>query len=376
MMVSQHKKSWRTKSRCVAALASSGVFFVVLLAAGAQAATTTTTSPVHLTSSTITWVDQNVSFAAGGLRIYGTFRHPVGDPNSVPGVVLIAGSGPTDRNGNSALESGPVNTIKTLADWLSEDGVASLRYDKLGSGKTGVGHYASDPDSIGIKPFEQESAAALKYLAAQKGINGKLLGVFGHSEGALFALLLDTGHAGKVPAIHALGLFEPLSSRYLNLISVQVKAQVAAQVRAGQITKTLATTVDATLKSAIKRLRATRKVASNLPYGLDSLLSPSTAMFLYEADKFDPQALARALNPSTPVLLTCSDADTQITCFEVGRIVNGLFAAGEHYDLVHLTNVDHVLKVDPTGSPANYTKNLPFSPALKVALKSFVQKNL
>jgi hypothetical protein len=34
------------------------------------------------------------------------------------------------------------------------------------------------------------------------------------------------------------------------------------------------------------------------------------------------------------------------------------------------------LKVDPTGSPANYTKNLPFSPALKVALKSFVQKNL
>lgn len=167
-MVSQHKKSWRTKSRCVAALASSGVFFVVLLGAGAQAATTTTTSPVHLTSSTITWVDQNVSFAAGGLKIYGTFRHPVGDPNSVPGVVLIAGSGPTDRNGNSALESGPVNTIKTLADWLSEDGVASLRYDKLGSGKTGVGHYASDPDSIGIKPFEQESAAALKYLAAQK----------------------------------------------------------------------------------------------------------------------------------------------------------------------------------------------------------------
>jgi hypothetical protein len=56
--------------------------------------------------------------------------------------------------------------------------------------------------------------------------------------------------------------------------------------------------------------------------------------------------------------------------------VNGLSAAGEHYDLVHLTNVDHVLKVDPTGSPANYTKNLPFSAVLKAALKEFVQKNL
>jgi hypothetical protein len=41
-----------------------------------------------------------------------------------------------------------------------------------------------------------------------------------------------------------------------------------------------------------------------------------------------------------------------------------------------LTNVDHVLKVDPTGAPANYTKDLPFSPVLKVALKEFVQNNL
>ena len=146
--------------------------------------------------SKTSWVDQKVSFASGNMTIYATFRHPKNGANDVPGVLLIAGSGPTDRNGNSTLEPGPVNTLKTLADWLSEDGVASLRYDKLGSGKTGVGPFASDPDSVGIKPFEQESAAALNYLAAQKGVNDKLLGVFGHSEGALFALLLDTGHAG------------------------------------------------------------------------------------------------------------------------------------------------------------------------------------
>lgn len=375
-MVSNHKKTRRTKSTCVAVLASIGLLSGAFVDSSAQAATTTTTSPGQPINSNFKWVDQDITFMAGGMKIYGTYRHPVGDPDSVPGVVLIAGSGPTDRNGNDATESGPFNTIKTLADWLSEDGVASLRYDKLGSGKTGVGQYASDPDAIGIKPFEQESAAALNYLAAQKGVNDKLLGVFGHSEGALFALLLDTGHAGKVPPIHALGLFEPLSSRYLNLISFQVRAQIAALVQAGQITKTVAATVDARLKSVIMKLRATGKVAPNLPYGLDSLLNLGTAKFLYEADKFDPQALARAVDPSTPVLLTCSNADTQITCFEVGRIVNGLFAAGEHYDLVHLTNVDHVLKVDPSGSPANYTKNLPFSPVLKAALKKFVQKNL
>jgi alpha-beta hydrolase superfamily lysophospholipase len=291
-------------------------------------------------------------------------------------VLLIAGSGPTDRNGNSALEKGPVDTLKTLADWLSGDGVATLRYDKLGSGKTGLGPYATKLDSIGIGPFEQESAAALTFLAHQKGVNDKLLGVFGHSEGALFALLLATGHAGPVPAIHALGLVEPLSNRYLTLLSVQLQAEITAQLRAGQISKSLAATVDATLTSAITRLRATGKVKANLKYGLATLLNASDAKFIQQADRFDPKALARALSSATPVLVTCSTADTQVSCLQVGRIVQGLRGAGAHYQLVQMVGVDHVLKVDATGSPANYTKKLPFSPMLRAALKEFVTKNL
>ncbi|HSZ37389.1 MAG TPA: hypothetical protein VK773_09890, partial [Acidimicrobiales bacterium] len=80
------------------------------------------------------WVDQHVTFTAGGQTVYGTFRHPTSG-SSVPGVLLIAGSGPTDRNGNNANYPGPIDTLRTLADWLSSDGVASLRYDKLGTGK-------------------------------------------------------------------------------------------------------------------------------------------------------------------------------------------------------------------------------------------------
>jgi hypothetical protein len=152
--------------------------------------------------------------------------------------------------------------------------------------------------------------------------------------------------------------------------------EIAAQLKAGAITKTLAATVDTTLKSAIKRLRATGTVAPNLAYGLDSVLNDSTAKFLYQADQFDPQALARAVPATTPVLVTCSNADRQVSCRQVGRIINGLFAAGEHYQLVRLVGVDHVLKVDPTGSATNYTKNLPFSPALRTALKKFVTKSL
>jgi hypothetical protein len=347
--------------------------FAVNVAGGA---TTTTTTAIHVTNSPVKWIDEDVSFRVGGVTVYASFRHPVRDTGSVPAVLLIAGSGPTDRNGNSAVEPGPINTLKTLADWLSDDGVASLRYDKLGSGKTGLGAYASKVNSIGIFAFEQESRAALTFLAAQKGVNDQRLAVFGHSEGALFALLLATGHAGSAPTIHALGLFEPLSLRYLTLITVQVDAQVATQLKSGAITKKLATMVDDTLNKAVTSLRSTGTVQANLPYGLGTILNPSTEKFLYQADQFDPQTLAEALPTKMPVLVTCSSADSQVSCAQVGRIAKGLARADARTHFVHLVGVDHVLKVDSSGTSVNYTKKLPFSPALRTALKTFVKNSL
>jgi len=324
----------------------------------------------------LAWADEQVTFTAGGVTIYATYRHPVGASARVPAVLLIAGSGPTDRNGNTPLETGPVDTLKTLAHWLSDDGVASLRYDKLASGQTGLGKYASDVNSIGILPYEQESAAALEFLAAQKGVDDQRLGVFGHSEGALYALLLATGHAGTVPKVRALGLFEPLAIRYLDLISVQVNDQLASEVKAGQITKKVDGSVKSTLKKAIAKLRSTGKVAADLPYGLNSLLNPSDAEYLYEADKYDPSTLAAALGARTPVLVSCSSADTQVSCSETDHLVTGLTKAAADTDYVHLKGVDHVLKVDASGSANNYSKALPFSPALEKAVAAFVAKSL
>jgi alpha-beta hydrolase superfamily lysophospholipase len=332
--------------------------------------------PASASSSKETWVDQNVTFTSGKMTIYATFRHPKNDVDVVPGVLLIAGSGPTDRNGNSALESGPVDTLKTLADWLSDDGVASLRYDKLGSGQTGLGPYAADPDSIGVSVYEQEARSALRFLARQKDVNDRELGVFGHSEGALFALLLATGHAGATPPIHALGLFEPLSLRYLDLITVQVDAALTAEVQSGAIKESLAKTVAKDLEKAVTQVRATGILKTTLPYGLANILNASDALFLSQADKFDPAVLASDVAKGTPVLLTCSNDDIQVSCDEVDRVSKGFKSASAHLDFVHLVGVDHVLKVDPSLTGTNYSKKLPFSPQLKSALKVFVTEYL
>ncbi len=347
----------------------------LLLAACGSGPSTAAGNPASA-GHALSWVDQPVSFSAGGLTVYATFRHPVGARGAVPGALLIAGSGPTDRNGNSPLESGTVDTLKTLADWLSSDGVASIRYDKLGSGETGLGPFATNLDAIGIALYEQETLAALRFLVAQKGINDGSIAVFGHSEGALFALLLATGHAGDAPPIHALGLIEPLSLRYLDVITAQVQAQVAGQLASGEITAAVADQVDGTLASAVTQLRQTGQVPANLPYGLSGILSPSTALFLYQADQFDPAALAASLPKGTPVLVSCSDADVQVSCGQVEHLVGGLTSARAAIDFLHLSGVDHVLKEDPSGSASDYTKPLPFSSELKHSLQSFMLHSL
>jgi pimeloyl-ACP methyl ester carboxylesterase len=321
------------------------------------------------------WVDQNVTFTAGGQTISATFRHPRSGP-SVPGVLLIAGSGPTDRNGNDANVPGTIGNLKAVADWLSADDVASMRYDKLGSGKTGLGLYAFDPDPIGIAPYEEEAASALRFLAAQPGVEASRLGVIGHSEGALFALLLATGHAGAVPPVHALGLLEPLSQRYLNLIADQFDAEFATLRSDSKYSATEASRAKATLASTITQLRATGTARGYPPYGIGEVLNPTTATFLSQADRFDPATLAAELPHRMPVLVSCSNADMQISCAEVAHLSQGLTQGHADVDFVHLHNVDHVLKVDPTGSPDNYTQPRPFSPQLKAALAVFVRRTL
>lgn len=323
----------------------------------------------------VAWVDQNVTFTAGGLTVYATFRHPTSGP-SVPGVLLIAGSGPTDRNGNNANYPGNIDTYKTLADLLSTDGVASLRYDKLDSGKTGLGPYASNQAAIGIAPYEKEAASALGFLATQKGVTESRLGVFGHSEGALFALLLATGNAGAVPPIHALGLLEPLPEPYLTLTAQQFDAQIAAEKSSHAISAAKASQAESLLNSTIARLRATGTVDGYPTDGIGDVLNPTTAAFMSQTDRFDPAALAAQLPRKTPVLVSCSDADSTISCAQVAHLRQGLARSHAAVDNVRLHNVDHVLKVDASRSGNYFAEPLPFSPQLEAALAAFVRRNL
>jgi uncharacterized protein len=68
------------------------------------------------------------------------------------------------------------------------------------------------------------------------------------------------------------------------------------------------------------------------------------------------------------VLLSCSDADIQVDCADVEQVAAAATAAGSATTLVHLTDVAHTLKVDPSRTAANYGADLPFSPEVQRAL--------
>ena len=182
------------------------------------------------------WVAQPVTFEAGGVTIYGTYTHPgSAAAGTVPAALLIAAYGSsTDRNDNAPGQPDR-NTLEAVASWLSADGVASLRYDKLGSGQTGWGQYAAHPEQAGLGTYEQEAAAALDFLAGQRQVDRARLAVSGHSEGGIYALLLASGLAGPAPRVRAVVLLEPVPMRFLSTQSSSRRPR-CSRVRSCRVT--------------------------------------------------------------------------------------------------------------------------------------------
>ena len=319
------------------------------------------------------WVAQPVTFEAGGVTIHGTYTHPSNAAaGTVPAALLIGGYGSsTDRNDNAPGQPDR-NTFVAVANWLSANGVASLRYDKLGSGQTGWGPYAAHPERAGLGTYEQEAATALTYLAGQQQVDPARLAVFGHSEGGIYALLLASGLAGPAPKIRAVVLLEPVPLRFLDLIEQSMIASIQSQYTAAQ-----ARSMEQTVTLMIASLRRT----GTLPPGLQ----PGTGLAqifqrpLGEAvqiDRYAPAAVAAKLPANTPVLLTCSNADGTISCAQEDHLAAGLWQAPARLDYLHLDGVDHFLKEDITGISADYNESLPFSAQLRAALKTFLASNL
>jgi uncharacterized protein len=304
------------------------------------------------------WVDDEVSFVADGLTIHGTYRHER-DAGSGPAALVISESGATDRNGDNNV-AGAIGNMRQLAELLSDRGVASLRYDKVGTGKTGLGPYAARPTDVVSATYTEGAKAAVRFLAEQPGTDKARISVYALGEGTIHAMSLAADTSPGAPKIHSLGLFQPLPARYLDIIS--------DRVRASGNPATLTTWL-----AAVDQVRTKGTAPAQLPEGLSAILNPGNVKAVVEADKIDPLDLAAKVPAGTPVLLTCSDSDGQAKCDTERPLIDAL----KHTALtvVELKGVNHVLRDDPTDNVANYAKQDPLSPQVVSALDEFVSKS-
>jgi uncharacterized protein len=303
------------------------------------------------------WVDDEVSFDADGLAVYGTYRHQKDAPPG-PAALLISESGNTDRNGDNAVV-GKIGNMRQLAEFLSDHGEASLRYDKVGTGKTRLGPYQQRPEAVVSAVYTTGAKAAARFLDDQSGTDKGRLSVYGVGEGTVHALTLASDTSPGAPKIHSLGLLQPLAGRYLDIITNRVRSDASPQ--------TLSTWL-----AAVDEVRTTGTVPKDLPEGLSAILNPGNAKAVVEADKIDPVALAATIPAGTPVLLTCSDTDRQALCTTMQPLRDAL--AHTALTVVELRGVNHVLRDDPTDSIANLAKDAPLSPQVVNALTGFVTK--
>lgn len=126
--------------------------------------------------------------------LFGTLEMPQ-SRSRVPVVLIIAGSGPTDRDGNSIALKGPNNSLKFLAEALANQGIASVRYDKRGVGETGKAMMVAAEKAKTV--LREEDLSFETYIDDAVGWGKKLrsdrrfssLTILGHSEGSLIGMV-------------------------------------------------------------------------------------------------------------------------------------------------------------------------------------------
>ncbi len=334
-------------------------------------------------------VDQEVTFRSRGVTIYASLRAPLDANAETPAAVIIAGSGPVDRDGNvSDLPDVKMDMYPWIADRLAEAGYASLRYDKLGSGKTEWGPYTES--QAGKLSFEdsllREAQDALAFLAKQPGVDSQRLALAGHSEGGMIALAV-ADDPGPAPAPERLALIEPLPVPILSLIRSQLAEQISAAAKGGLISGAEAAALGEWLSRGIRELRKGEQFSSptrplSQPGGAAEALQAAIEHYAYEPqtrilrgseDRYDPLELAARVSPPTQVLVTCGTKDISTPCSIVKPLAEAFEPGLARFEVI--PEMIHVLRdigaADPLAISARQDISYPFSQDLADVMAGF-----
>jgi dienelactone hydrolase len=290
-------------------------------------------------------VSTEVKFkGADGFELEGTFEAPA-DAKACPALLLLPGSGPTDRDGNSKLLTVKVDILKQIADRLAAAGYATLRFDKRA-----IAHYqAAWPKGIpelakffSWRHFVEDAEAALTYLRGRPEVDPKRVGMLGHSEGALISLQVAS-EIGDPPV--ALVLVGSTGRRMGQVLHDQI-AQSLAKNNPNLDPKPYIEYTDA----ACAALAAGKPLPPDMPAGLASLFNPVSADIMGAYCRIDPTDLAKTY--PGPVLAINGQDDTQVSAIkDTPALVSALKRRSKgSVDVMIVPKASHCLKSTADGN--------------------------
>ena len=298
----------------------------------------------HLRDTSFT--EQDITLTTSSGEIQGTLTLPVSTGGPV--ALIIAGSGPTDRNGNSPYTQN--NAYQMLARELAKQGVASVRYDKRGVARS-TGAAKSEAD-LRFEDYINDAIGWIELL--KKDTRFKSVVVIGHSEGSLIGMVAaQRGGANKYVSIAGSG--KPIDE----ILKEQLKAN-SEQIH------DLAVPVLDSLKQGHQ--------VKNVDRQLFMLFRPSVQPYIISWMKYDPQAEIKKLK--IPVLIVQGTRDIQVPT-ENARMLNTALPASQ---LVIVQDMNHVLKIvdsdDRAANQATYGEPMrPLAPGLADAIAKFALKS-
>jgi uncharacterized protein len=292
-----------------------------------------TESGAHVKSMEVSW-------PLGPTTVYATVVKPEGT-GPFPGVVLVAGSGPTDRDWNSPLLPGSNGSGRLLAEVLGRAGFASLRYDKRASGP----HVRETlPFLIGAMSMQShvdELAGAVRTLAEQPGIRRDRIFALGNSEGTLHAVNYQI-HDPDIPLAGLVLTGPPGRS-----VGAVARSQLAAQAKSFPNGEQLLGLYDA----AVSRFLAGEPAAPDpaLPEGARTLIAAleNPANLPFARELWTADAAAPLANVRVPVLIVIGKKDLQVDWQEDGEPLQRAAAGRTDVSFLFPENANHVLKHEP-----------------------------
>lgn len=270
-----------------------------------------------------------------------------------PIVLIIPGSGPTDRDGDNPLGV-TAAPYRLLAEALAARGISSVRIDKRGM--FGSKAAVADPNAVTIGDYATDTQNWVAAIRKQTGAS--CVWVLGHSEGALVALTAARQPKGMCGVILVSGAGRKLS----DVIREQLRSNPAN-----------APVLDSAMAALDSLERGQHVDVAEMHPALQKLFAPQVQDFLIDMFSRDPVKLAASLD--LPLLIVQGERDLQVSTADAKLLA----AAQPKAKLVLLPRMNHVLKdVDSDDRAANIATyadpSLPVDPAAVDAIAAFVKR--